>query len=118
MILSENLVKAVVVGGIAVGTAYLAWRYHRRIYSDVNKWLKKNELAKSALTEVRVKYDIVSVGTRRIVRKVFVSTDKVQKYKVSEDVLSEEELRARDPDMYEKLQQWNSVEQDLLENFQ
>ncbi|MEQ8467214.1 MAG: hypothetical protein RIC07_27065 [Coleofasciculus sp. E1-EBD-02] len=115
MLLSVDIIKIVILGGLA---AYLAWRYRHKIYKEVNQWLNQNNLTKAALTEVRVIYDHISVGARNIVRKLFVSTNQGPNQKISEEIISKEELRKRDPEIYEWLQNHSCVEQNILEQFQ
>lgn len=118
MLLSGDIARIIVLGGLAAGGAYLAWRYRHKIYKEVNKWLNNNNLTKAALTEVRVKYDYVSVGARNIVRKLFVSTTQVRNQKISEEIVSEEELRKLKPEIYERLQNFDCIERSILEQFQ
>lgn len=112
------LVGALATAGVAIGGYYAYRRYmpvvrektgkwlranRPKIREQVRKWLHNNNLQESKLLNVYMAFDNVAGYSEKVLCKVYAETKETGKVKVSEEVISIDELKNIDPDVAKRV---------------
>lgn len=112
----KEVAQLVISAAVLAGGAYVAWRFRSQIREKVAAWLRAHNLQKSALMDVWIICDKVSVAVKqKIVCKIFAVTKETGEQQVSEDILTPEELEKLYPDVYAQFQKQGYVRKSILQ---
>ena len=104
--------------GVAIGAYYASRKYlpvvrerithwlendRHIIREQVNDWLHRNKLNKTALSDVVIKFDTVANYSNNILCKVYAKTKETGEVKISEKTMSIEELLKEDASVAEQV---------------
>lgn len=95
--------------------AYVAWRFRHRIREKIRAWLSAHNLEKSKLMDVLFVCDDVSGAAKKIVCKIFAVTKETGEQKISEEMLTPEELERLYPDVYAQFQKQGHARKSILQ---
>ena len=99
------------IGLLAASTTFYVIANWPEVSDKISSWLHDNKLNKTALMSALVIFDKVVVGIRHL---IIVETKQTGRQTVEEKTLSIEEIRRRDPDVYNELQKRDHLEIDIL----
>ncbi|WP_028323254.1 hypothetical protein [Desulfatirhabdium butyrativorans] len=97
---------------------FMMLKFWDEIRENVCSWLRKHDLQESALMEVLIRFDSISVGIRTT---LFVKTRKTGEQKIMERELTDAEIEAlkkKEPEVYDHLKRQGFAQKDLLYLFQ